>query len=471
MNRAATFFDAKSLRRRSSPGSGLIVKPIGRRLRRTPFWNSRVEFFTDACVFTLGVAGAYSANIVGSLPGDEILLFPLLPVLLLAKGSRAFNRRYLLYYILTGAWLLGTLIADIYAESPTISRMKGTARVVFFLLDFTALAILINDRTRRLIIFAMSIAIVQLIGSWQFTSEFLLQWKFGISQAVAIVALVASSRFYARRRYSICFLISLVLAGLNLVYGFRSQLLVVLVSAVLILPLFDQARILHSGSRSPTKVFVLLALAGGAAYAANAAIKYAAKGGLFDESTQVKFESQESGDYGVLVGGRPETLVAIRAIIDNPIIGHGSFPYGPQYLQMEQDIRYEHGYSDTDEPEAVEFQVIPTHSHLTMAWVESGILGGVCWIYIFVIAVRAIVGLSTSRPNLAPLYCYLLVGFLWDILYSPFGSVNRIWGAFYILLSYNILKNSAAEAVLIRRQRAKYVDSRQKLRLPRVAIQ
>ena len=248
MNRAATFFDAKSLRRRSSPGSGLIVKPIGRRLRRTPFWNSRVEFFTDACVFTLGVAGAYSANIVGSLPGDEILLFPLLPVLLLAKGSRAFNRRYLLYYILTGAWLLGTLIADVYAESPTISRMKGTARVVFFLLDFTALAILINDRTRRLIIFAMSIAIVQLIGSWQFTSEFLLQWKFGISQAVAIVALVASSRFYARRRYSICFLISLVLAGLNLVYGFRSQLLVVLVSAVLILPLFDQARILHSGS-------------------------------------------------------------------------------------------------------------------------------------------------------------------------------------------------------------------------------
>ena len=91
--------------------------------------------------------------------------FPLLPVLLLARGSRAFNRRYLLYYILTGAWLLGTLIADVYAESPPVSRMKGTARVVFFLLDFTALAILINDKTRRLIIFAMSIAVVQLIGS------------------------------------------------------------------------------------------------------------------------------------------------------------------------------------------------------------------------------------------------------------------------------------------------------------------
>jgi O-antigen ligase len=352
--------------------------------------------------------------------------------------------------------------------------MKGTARVVFFLLDFTALAVLINDKTRRLIIFAMSIAVVQLIGSWEFKGDFLLQWKFGVSEAAAILALLASAHFYARRRYQICFSISLVLAGLNLVYGFRSQLLVHLVSAVLVLPLFDQARISRSGSRGgqgQIRVFVLLALAGGAAYASNAAIKYAAKAGVFDESTQSKFETQASGDYGVLVGGRPETLVAIRAIIDSPIIGHGSFPYGPQYLQMEQDIRYEHGYSDSDEPLEVQFQVIPTHSHLTMAWVESGILGGACWIYIFVLAVRAIVGLSATRPNLAPLYCYLLVGFLWDILYSPFGSVNRIWAAFYILLSYNILKSSAAEAILIRRQGVKYLASRQKLRLPRVAVQ
>jgi hypothetical protein len=426
------------------------ARPTGRRPRQTPLWSSRESFLTDAGLFSLGVAGLFSANLVGSLPGDEILLFPMLPILLLARGKRAFDRQYLWFYVLTGGWLLGTLIADIYAGSPAVSRAKGTARVVLFALDFMTLAVLINNRTRRLLIFALSIAAVMIIGSWEFQSSFSIQWKFGLSEGLAIVALLVSSYFYARRKYWICFAISAVLAGFNLKYGFRSQLAIHFISAALILPLFGQPRTRRSGSLEKpdtSRVLILLVLAGAAAYTANASIKYAARSGLFDESTQAKFESQAGGDYGVLVGGRPETLVAIQAIRDSPIIGHGSFPYGPKYLQLKQDIQYEHGYSDTDEPEEVEFEVIPTHSHLTLAWVESGILGGICWIYIMVLTLRAVFRLIISRPHLAPLYSYLLVSFLWDILYSPFGSVNRIWAAFYILLSYHILKVSNTEPV------------------------
>ncbi len=444
----------------------LTARRIGYRPKPRPLWTSREAFFTDAGLFLFGAAGAYSANIVGSLPGCEVVLLPMLPVLLLARGKRAFDRRYLWFYILTGAWLLGTLIADAYNGIGAFNRAKGIARVVFFALDFMALAILINNKTRRFVVFALSFATVMLVGSLQFRGDFLEQWKFGVAEGVAVPALLLSSYFYVKRRYGVCFLIAMVLAGLNLRYGFRSQLVVQLVAGVLILPLFDQARTWRSGSlaaQNRWKVLVLLALAGGAAYAANDAIKYAARSGLFDESTRAKFEGQESGDYGVLVGGRPETLVAIQAIRDSPIIGHGSFPYGQKYLQLKQDIQYEHGYSDTDEPEEVEYPVIPTHSHLTMAWVEGGILGGICWIYILALTLRGVLHLNSLRPNLAPLYCYFLVGFLWDILYSPFGSVNRIWGAFFILLSYFILKTSGEEALLARRTRAKQISYRRNL--------
>ena len=75
--------------------------------------------------------------------------------------------------------------------------------------------------------------------------------------------------------------------------------------------------------------------------------------GLFDESLSSKFEGQAKGDYGVLVGGRPETLVAMQAIRDSPIIGHGSYPVDPK-SQLKQDIQYEHGYTDSDDPEEVE---------------------------------------------------------------------------------------------------------------------
>jgi O-antigen ligase len=433
-----------------------VAKTIGQRKVYRPLWGSREAFYSDAGLFILGASGAYSANIIGSLPGCELVLLPMLPVLLLAKGKRAFNRQYLWFFIMTGGWLLGTLAADAYNDIGSFNRAKGTARVVFFALDFMALAILLNKKTRRIVIFAISFAAVQVIGSWQFRGNFGEQWKFGISEAIAVLALLVSSYYYSRRRYKICLLISLFLAGLNLMYGFRSQLVVHLVSAVLVLPLFDKPRNrrdVSGGRQSPMKVVFLLALAGGAVYVASAAIKFAAKSGVFDESTAAKFEGQASGDYGVLVGGRPETLVAIQAIRDSPIFGHGSFPYGAKYLQLLQDIQYEHGYSDTDTPEEVAYPVIPTHSHLTMAWVEGGILGGICWIYILALTLRAALRLSSLRPDLAPLYCYFLVGFLWDIMYSPFGSVNRLWGAYFILLSYDILRSSADEALAVRRAR------------------
>ena len=115
--------------------------------------------------------------------------------------------------------------------------------------------------------------------------------------------------------------------------------------------------------------------------------------------------SQSGGDYGVLVGGRPETLVAIQAIRDSPIIGHGSFPEGTKYIQLKQDIRYEHGYSDSDEPEDTETKipVIPTHSHLTLAWVEGGILGGLCWIYILILILRGVLRVTAAATAFGPL--------------------------------------------------------------------
>jgi hypothetical protein len=441
---------------------------VGHRPRRRPLWTSRQAFFSEVFLFLLGAAGAYSVNIVGALPDSELLLIPVLPILLLLRGRRAFNREYLWFYILAGAWLFGTCVADAYHDIGAFNRVKGLARVIFFIMDFIALAIFLNNRTRRMIIFAMGIAAVLLIGSLGYRDSFNVQWKFGLAQSVAIVALLLSSHFYAKRRYGLCILISLVLAGLNLTFGFRSQLAVLFVSAVLILPLSKPSRNRRVGSsddQNPYRILLVIALAGGAAYAANATIHYAAEKGFFDESTQAKFETQAQGDYGVLFGGRPETLVAIRAIIDDPIIGHGSFAYGQKYVELRQQIMYQHGYTDTDEPEVLFYPTIPTHSHLTLAWVEGGVLGGICWIYILILTIRAILRLVSLRPNLAPLYCYLLVGFVWDILYSPFGSVNRMLGAYYILLGYLILKSPASAALQVRWKTNKYINGRRPIRM------
>jgi hypothetical protein len=424
----------------------VTARVIGRRHRPFRIWESREQFFTELGLFLLGAAGTYSVSIIGQLPGNEILLFPLLPVLLLAHGRRAFKREYLWFYLLVSCWLFGTIVGDLYLGSPLANSIKGTARVVFFTLDFITLAILTNNNTRRLVIFQLSIFVQMFFIMRFFRGDFLTQWKFGGSSIVTITALLISSYFYSRRRYWICFFIVLGLAGLNLIFAFRSQIATDFISAALILPIFAKAR--TAGRTSPfrnlLKIALLLALAGGAAFLANLTIKVAAEKGLFDDSLTAKFTSQAGGKLGVLVGGRPETLVAIQAILDSPIIGHGSFAVDPKYLKLKQDIAYENGYSDTDEPEDVEVDAIPTHSHLTMAWVESGIFGGIFWIYVLVLTFRGIMEVSFSRPPLAPFYSYLLLNFVWNVLYSPFGSVNRMWAAFFILMSYNLLKPHAS---------------------------
>jgi hypothetical protein len=420
--------------------STVIARPFGSR-RRPLLWDSSQAFFSDARLFILGAAGAYSVDLVGALPGDEILLFLYLPILLLSRGKRAFDRRYLLFYLLTLGWFLGTLVADEYNGIAPFNRAKGTARVVFFCLDFVALAILINNETRKFIVFSLSIVAVMLSIAWQFREDTLMAFKFGGATTIIIISLLASSYFYAQRRYRICIGIAGALAVMNLRFAFRSQVAILLASSVLTLPiLVGRGGRRDSGSRNFTRVVILLALAAGSAYLANEVIKYAASIGFFEESTQEKFTQQSNGKLGVLFGGRPETLVAIQAIRDSPVIGHGSFAADYRYLELKQLLQYQYGYSDSDTPEEVDYPVIPTHSHLTMAWVESGILGGLLWIFILVLTIRAIFRLALTRPPLAPLYSYLLVNFVWDILYSPFGSVNRMWGAYLVLLSYHLLR-------------------------------
>jgi hypothetical protein len=67
-----------------------------------------------------------------------------------------------------------------------------------------------------------------------------------------------------------------------------------------------------------------------------------------------------------------------------------------------------------------------------------------------------------------PFYSYALTGFLWDVLYSPFGSVNRIWAAFYILMAYFVLKSSAAKDLEIRQHKITLLaaDRKVRIRLP-----
>jgi O-antigen ligase len=146
---------------------------------------------------------------------------------------------------------------------------------------------------------------------------------------------------------------------------------------------------------------------------------------------QAKYFSQ-SGSLGVLVGGRSEILVSSQAVIDSPMLGHGSWAKDFAYVDLLGDRLSSFGYEMG--AGASDLGLIPAHSYIMQSWVWAGLLGGVFWLAILAIAVWLLANLYASRVELAPLLTFSTMLLLWNIAFSPYGSSARLLASYGIVL-------------------------------------
>lgn len=403
----------------------------------------------DWLVIVLGVSDALTFHLIGDLPGTEILAVLILPFLI-GKDTKVFRRPGIrTFLLLAGLWIFSQIISDLVNGSPMQSRLKGIARVAFLTLDFAVFAVLIGRDTKRVILLALSLATAQMLRLPYFGLALEASaWKFGESAAVSVVVMLLGSYLTYRRRYGWFVVCTLALMLVNFHEGYRSQIAVDLLAVGVTLPIFLGNKRIGGGEQSNKfRVIPLLIISFGAVWLSQKIISEGVKHGLFDEGLQQKFEAQSQGQLGVLVGARPEIPVALRAIVDAPIFGHGSYAIDPKYLFILQDYQYKFGYSGSDDPGDIADPGIPTHSHLTMSWVEGGVLASFLFFYLLYLIVRAMLVVSAERPPLAPYYAFVFLTFGWDILFSPFGFDRRVFEGFYSLLLINVLYEPTQQAV------------------------
>jgi len=145
-----------------------------------------------------------------------------------------------------------------------------------------------------------------------------------------------------------------------------------------------------------------------------------------------KYKAQASGTFGLLLGGRSDLLVSVQAFLDEPLLGHGSWPKDTQgYSAAQVQKLYELGYPQASQ--MVETTPwIPTHSYLMGALVWSGIIGGLFWIALLYV----VLGRFMKTKGRLPLYFYIgTVGLVWDVLFSPFGASAR-WNTAVFLAAF-----------------------------------
>jgi hypothetical protein len=164
---------------------------------------------------------------------------------------------------------------------------------------------------------------------------------------------------------------------------------------------------------------------------------YTVQNGYLGEEAKAKFEIQYNGSLvGLILGGRAEILGAIPAIIDSPIIGHGSWAKDINYRLFLFKLS-ELGYpiSTTYLNNTIyNSDLIPAHSHLTQAWIWAGISGAIFWIWMLIFLIKTFIKTNNYPNQFYPLILFFCIGGIWDILFSPFGAFMRLTWAFHLVV-------------------------------------
>jgi hypothetical protein len=391
--------------------------------------------FREALCFLVPAVMFAKYRVIGELYLSEFILAALIPMLLLSEGARLGDRRARKFLILAAIWLCAQCATDLVCHSSFQDYARGWSKIGFTIVDFCALYMLLRTR-RQIMIFAAGLVAGTVLMFFVAPNVYAAEepWKFGLGPAVTVgivlLALVGKRLVWPPA----------ALAGaavLNIVMGFRSASGICFLTAVILWMQRRHSRQDGSGRGArPWQAIALLVVVGAAGWLMMRTYERAAESGVLGEAAERKYEAQGSGRYGLLLGGRSETLISLEAISDSPLIGHGSWAKDPRYAMAYGQRAGLLGYRQSPGEET---DLIPTHSHLFGAWVESGFLGALCWIWCFSLAARTLLLLFAEKDRLSPLIAFVAVSFMWDILFSPYGGLARLSAMFYVVTLMNFL--------------------------------
>jgi hypothetical protein len=417
-----------------------------------PLWGRERISWYDLLAFAAPLFRFVRFQFVGFLLGTDLILWFAFPFVVISKGrllDAALPRRFLLLGFL---WLLGQVLTDIVRATPLEELARGWSIIGATLADFVILYVLLSDNRRRIILYALAIA----LGT---CAEYFLNpygysltepWKFGVGPAITGIIVLLATYCYARGLRFVCAGLLLFTGLLNVFMLSRAAGLVCVLAASFV---GSQALLPQGTKRSAAHTLMLPVAILLATFAIARTYACAANHGLLGAKARLQYQSQSSGSFGVLVGGRGDSLASIRAIMDSPIIGHGSWPTDSTYTLYLAHLMASLGYRNSPAGAAIKRYggLIPAHSHLLGAWVQAGVAGAIFWFWVYSLTIRGLYALYTAGEPLTPLIAYFAFLLGWDVLFSPYGFDRRFLTTYYVILLMFVLNKEANHALRLGR--------------------
>lgn len=401
--------------------------------------KSRVQGspFLDVLIFLIPFVQFVRLKMIGVLSGSDILLLATFVCLVISRKVKIEPPVAKWLLLLCSLWLASQCVTDIVRHTAFADYARGWSNIGFTIVNFTVYFTLLYGNRRRLIFFGWGLVFGTLLTVLVNPDEYMLldPWKFGFSNAFSWAVLLIASSESCRNDWAI------VLSGMagvvNFLMNARSIGGICLATALYLVI----TRVMRRRSKQGKKLKTSSILAIGAltilgAVGIFSAYKYAARTGMLGDEARQKYETQSSGRFGLLLGGRTEMLGYLPAIYDSPILGHGSWAKDPVYLLLERQALARFGYEDAQDlsADSIREGLIPAHSYIFGAWVNAGILGAFFWVFISVVTVKVFFRLYTPGAILVPLSSFAAIFMIWNLLFAPYGAEMRIITPYYIVL-------------------------------------
>jgi hypothetical protein len=379
----------------------------------------------DAFSIMVPLVQAVELQMAGTLLASDVLLLAVLPIALLRHPERLRQRPVPMVLTLGFFWFVAQIVTDLIRNSASEDYFRGWLKICFVLVNFAVVWVVICAHRRRFVLYGIGLAVGTILSFYTHPSGDAMRspWKFalGIPITMLVAMLAARSK---KHRYVGILLPLTVMAIVHVFEDFRILAVICFIAAVYSLFL-TSPKGAHFGRFRLT--MLTLTIASGIA-AFDLVYSHYAQLGVFGEYAQRKLEAQ-SGEGGLLLGGRSEILASSQAILDSPFLGHGSWARDPTYAAILDSRRAELGYKRFQAGKNDD--LIPTHSYVFGSWVEAGIAGGTFWLFVLGFTLYAILGASGTEP-LLPLFAFAGLMLSWDILFSPLGTPTRFVAPYFM---------------------------------------
>lgn len=400
-------------------------------------------------LFFLGLGDGLRVHIIGLIALSELVVFFLAPFLYLKNRNLFRMAGFSKLYFLVLLMIVGAIFSAWYNNTWMFACMKNCAVLYSIFAYSVVLFLLLKDDFQGLGWLFLGTFTASIVIIWGFNTSLHVDESIGTAELSASTAeeVISGVRFWSTRISSVLRMpiVSCGYLSLPTAYPIIALPIAVVVCMVMSVSGRSDAAILMFAwflialagkSRKRMMIFgrhlvvflislMLLAVVGKTAY------KYSASKGWLGYHAQAKYYAQaKQGDsiLRLLMAGRAEFFVGMRAVLDNPFVGFGtrardSKGYWAEFVWKYGDIEDYNVFMKLlyrYESSGAEFE-IPIHSYLVGFWGQSGIIGLFFSIYLFYLVYLYFRYYASAIPQWFGYFACAIPILLWSMFFSPYG--------------------------------------------------